>query len=98
MAAIPLEFHPSAIEEAQAARIWYQERSPAVAASFVLELDRALAMVAEAPQRWPHYVHGTRRLLLHTFPFMVVYREKADLIEVIAIGHLHRKPGYWSAR
>jgi plasmid stabilization system protein ParE len=98
MAAILLEFHPSAVEEARAAHLWYRERSLEVAASFMVELDRALAMVAEAPRRWPVYVHGTRRVLLHTFPFMIVYRERADLIEIIAIGHLHRKPGYWSAR
>jgi hypothetical protein len=39
-----------------------------------------------------------RRYLLHKFPFSVVYLERPDFIEVIAVAHHRRKPGYWSKR
>jgi hypothetical protein len=45
------------------------------ASRFVVELNRAIALIAEAPQRWPTGVRGTRRFLLQRFPFSVVYRE-----------------------
>lgn len=36
----------------------------------------ALAAIAEAPLRWPGYMHGSRRFLLLRFPFSVVYRQR----------------------
>ncbi len=98
MARPTLEFHPLAVEEARAAREWYAERSPTIAHDFVAELDRAMEQIVEAPDRWPTYSHGTRRYLLHRFPYMVVYRERKSVIQVIAVAHGRRKPGYWEAR
>ena len=62
---------------------------------FLLELDAAIANIAEGPRRWPR-IHGRfRRYLLHKFPFSVIYLERPDFIEVIAVAHHRRKPGYW---
>jgi len=74
MPSVPVGFHPEAIAEAAAAVKWYQERSDAAAAAFLAELDRAVESIAEAPERWPQYLHETRRFLLHRFPFAIVYR------------------------
>lgn len=32
------------------------------------------------------------------FPYGIIYRLKEDQIEIIAIMHLHRRPGYWKMR
>ena len=90
--------HPEAIAEAKAAREWYQERSSAAANAFLKELDSAIEQIAEFPNRWPSHHHGTRRYLLRRFPFSVVYRESKEIIEVVAIAHGRRKPGYWKNR
>jgi hypothetical protein len=37
-------------------------------------LDHAIELVAEAPERWPLYLHETRRVLTRCYPFAVVYR------------------------
>ncbi|MBM4047837.1 MAG: type II toxin-antitoxin system RelE/ParE family toxin [Planctomycetes bacterium] len=94
----PVESHPEAVEEARAAREWYAERSPQAAEAFVAELDRAIEKIAEAPGRWPTHLHGTRRVLLRRFPFLVVYRERKDVVQVIAVAHGRRRPGYWRGR
>jgi len=93
-----VDIHPEAIAEAQAANRWYRERSPSAAAAYLAELDLAVAAIAENPEMWPRYVHGTRRYILHRFPFYLVYRETADRIEIIAVAHGRRKPGYWKDR
>ena len=97
-AAVPVELHPEAIEEARAARLWYAERSPLAAAAFVAELDRAVAVIGEAPARWPRHLGGTRRFVMQRFPFTVVHRELQDRVEVVAVGHAKRRPGYWKGR
>ncbi len=93
-----VDVHPEAIAEAHAAAQWYQERSASAARAFLGELDRAIGKIAEDPEIWPHYVGGTQRFLLKRFPFSVVYRLVSNKIEVVAIAHGRRKPGYWKKR
>lgn len=98
MAPRPVQFHPEATTEARAAIQWYRERSASAAAAFLTELDRAVEKIAQSPELWPQYVRHTRRFLLRHFPFAIVYRETAETIEVIAMAHGRRKPGYWKNR
>lgn len=98
MAHLNVEFHPAAIDEARAAREWYAHRSDTTAESFIAELQNGVERIIEAPDRWPAYVHGTRRYLLRKFPYMVVYLERETSIEVIAVAHGRRKPGSWKQR
>ena len=44
------------------------------------------------------YLFGTQRYIMKRFPFVVVYRVAADGIEVVAVAHGSRKPGYWKNR
>jgi plasmid stabilization system protein ParE len=93
-----VEFHEEAVEEARAAYMWYSEKSKVAAEAFLSELDRAVEEISEAPKRCPSYFHGTRRYLLRRFPFFVVYREVGGEIEVVAVAHGRRRPGYWKDR
>ena len=93
-----VEFHPDAIAEAHHAVQWYLERSELAAAAFVSELDLAVEHIQEAPERWSEYVEGTRRYLFHRFPYFVVYRKLGESIQVLAVAHGRRRPGYWKER
>jgi len=96
-----VEFHPDAVAEAAAARQWYDERSPKAAVAFVAEIDVACERIAAAPDRYAPYIAGTRRYLMRRFPFQVVYRESpgpGDAIQVVAVAHGRRRPGYWATR
>jgi toxin ParE1/3/4 len=93
-----LELHPEAVVETRGAVRWYRERSETVAAAFIAEIDHAIGQIDESPDRWPPYIQGTRRYLLHRFPFYVVYRRQSSTIQIIAVAHGHRKPGYWRPR
>lgn len=94
----PVLFDPAAIAEARAAHSWYAARSPSSAANFLCELDEATDAIAGAPERWSPYVESTRRYVLRRFPFFVVYRERDDAIEILAVAHGRRRPGYWNTR
>ena len=93
-----VEVHPEAVLEAQAAYRWYRDRSDAAAEAFVAELDRAVELISESSMRWPIYLHGTRHFLLRRFPFRVVYREFGETLQIVAVAHGRRKPGYWKGR
>lgn len=98
MATSEPRWHPKAIADVEAARDWYAERSPLAARGFLLALEEAVAVVAAAPERWPVGKHGCRRYVFPTgYPYTLVYRIATD-IEIIAVAHQKRRPGYWERR
>lgn len=94
----PLEFHPESKSESREAIDWYWSRSRVAALDFADELKAALTRLGKAPQICPPYLRGTRRMLLDRFPFCVVFRERPHDIQVVAVAHAKRRPGYWAKR
>ncbi|MHB0961513.1 MAG: type II toxin-antitoxin system RelE/ParE family toxin [Pirellulaceae bacterium] len=93
-----LVVHPEARMEALEAFDWYSQRSPQVANAFEEELRDAGRAIEHAPEMWASYLSGTHRYLMKRFPFVVIYRVITDRIEIVAIAHGRRKPGYWKRR
>lgn len=98
MAPRPIRLHPEAVVEARSARLWYSNRNVKASYAFMLELGHALKQIAEAPNRWPAFEHGTRRYLLKRFPYALVYRASQEAVEVLAVAHSKKRPGYWKDR
>jgi plasmid stabilization system protein ParE len=95
---IPVRFHPIAVEEAEAAMRWYAERSERSAALFVEELEALLSRIAAHPAAFPGGEGGTRRALFRRFPYVIVFRESRGVIQIVAVAHGRRKPGFWRDR
>jgi plasmid stabilization system protein ParE len=91
-------FHPLAWEELEAAEDRYQAWSSDAGLEFLSDLDLAVEDILQAPQRWPKYLYGTRRVVLQRFPFSVIYLDDPDVITIIAVAHSKRRPGYWKDR
>jgi plasmid stabilization system protein ParE len=98
MPTLPVRLHPDAVDEAAEAAQWYRQRSAQATAAFMAALDHAIEQIGEAPERWPAHLHGTRRFVLRRFPFSIVYRRHEDFVEVVAVAHAKRRPGYWRGR
>jgi len=82
----------------KAAHAWYARQSLAAADGLYRELLPALNRVQRQPRLYPPHIYGTQRLVLHRYPFSIVYRELVDKIQIIAVAHARRKPAYWSNR
>jgi plasmid stabilization system protein ParE len=94
----PYRLHVLAWQEIEGAANWYGERSEDASVGFVAAVSDALDSVSETPQRWPAYLYGTRRFVLQRFPFSVVYLDDPDTVNIVAVAHSKRKPGYWKKR
>ncbi len=90
--------HPEAWLEIEAADDWYLQRSLDASAGFIAAVSDAFESISQAPQRWPKYLHGTRRFVLHRFPFSIVYLDAPGALSIVAVAHNKRKPGYWKQR
>jgi plasmid stabilization system protein ParE len=98
MTEFPIRILSGARADLRGAYEWYFERNPEAAASFIREIEAALAGISDKPLMWPSYVEGTRRCVLRRFPFSIIYRVKDANILVVAFAHGRRRPGYWSNR
>jgi len=98
MANYQVRFHPKAIEEAENSIDWYSQRSLIAASGFIKELSHAIDMISEAPFRCPIFNSSSHRYVLPRYPFSVIYRVKKEVIEVLAIAHHKKRPGYWTGR
>jgi toxin ParE1/3/4 len=94
----PLKYHPESKRDSREAVDWYRTHSRLAALDFADELKSALSCLRKGPNACSPYLHGTRRMLLDRFPFFVVFRERPREIQVIAIAHAKRRPGYWAKR
>jgi plasmid stabilization system protein ParE len=65
---------------------------------FFEEILPALDRVQEHPRLYPRYLYGTQRAVLNRYPFSVIYRELLSEIQIIAVAHAKRRPGYWDKR
>jgi plasmid stabilization system protein ParE len=90
--------HSEAWLEIEVAADWYLQRSLDANVAFIAAVADALDTICRAPQRWPKYLYGTRRFLLHRFPFSIIYLDDPDAVNIVAAAHNKRKPGYWKQR
>lgn len=94
----PVRFHPDAESELAHAVDYYNKRVPGLGTDFVAVVKRAADLIQSSPLRRPRCQDGTRKMNLRRFPFAIVYREKPDVLEIIAIAHGARRPNYWRKR
>jgi plasmid stabilization system protein ParE len=64
---------------------------------FVAEVERTFELIERFPAtgaRIPLVAGPARRLPINDFPYHVVFEEFADRIEILAVAHDRRRPGY----
>ena len=68
------------------------------AEAFMSELDTGVQKISEFPEIRSYYVGNTRRYFFRHFPFAIIYRVHDETVQVVAVAHGRRKPGYWKNR
>jgi plasmid stabilization system protein ParE len=90
-------FSVAELEQAEAAR-FYDEQKPGLGRTFLDAVRAGIAAVQRNPEMWAFYEKPIRSYRLRPFPYRLLYRELADRIQIVAVMHLSRRPGYWKDR
>jgi toxin ParE1/3/4 len=93
-----VRIHPEALTDLAEGRDAYARRSPVAATRFLVEIDQALVLVREAPERWALYRVGMRRFVMSSFPYSIIYHVDERTIDIYAVAHAKRRPLYWRNR
>jgi hypothetical protein len=94
----PVEFLGVALTEQDDAADYYNAQQPGLGLDFLTEVERTVERIQQFPNAWPTVSQRSRRCRLNRFPYGLVYQVKSERIVILAVLHLHRRPGYWSNR
>ena len=96
-------FDSEAEAELREAIRWYEQERAGLGAEFWSEVQDVLQIITEHPAVGGRIsqvrVRGSaRRVLVRRFPYFVIYREWPDRLEIVAVAHQSKRPGYWRSR
>jgi len=93
-----IEFLEFAQYELDDAVEYYNQQRNDLGSEFLSEVVDSLSRIAEYPNAWQQLTDRTRRCLIHRFPYGIIYQNRNDVILVVAVSNLHRKPEHWQSR
>lgn len=93
-----VKFHPDAEAEMIEAAAYYESQQSGLGRRFLASVQDAINRIGGNPRLFPVVELDVCRCLTKTFPFGVLFRERPDVIVIMAVMHLHREPGYWKNR
>ncbi len=91
-------FHPEAELEFMDAIAYYENSSIGLGIDFSLSIHAGIVSICAFPEAWPFFHGGIKRYLVNRFPYGILYQFKNETVQIIAVMHLHREPGYWKER
>lgn len=81
---------------------WYDAQRVGLGEEFLTAIEAVLTRIeanADAGSQIPQVADDDiRRLLVQRFPYQVIYIRLIDRIQILAIAHERRRPGYWVGR
>ena len=91
-------FLPPAEEELLEAISYYAAIQSELGIRFEEAVAEAVRNLVANPQRGARRSRSTRRWLVKSFPFGVIYRVSESEILIVAVAHQRKRPEYWAGR
>jgi hypothetical protein len=85
-------------QEMLAAAEYYDAQVEGLGSDFLDEVEAASNALGKDPIRYGFYDRPIRSIKLARFPCRLLFAVEADRVLVVAVMHLHRRPGYWKRR
>jgi plasmid stabilization system protein ParE len=87
-----ISFHPSAVQDMDSAREWYDAQKPALGDRFIDTVFKAVLIAQDFPFSYAISIAEVRRIPIHGFPYHAYYFIQEKDILILAIAHMHRDP------
>ena len=86
--------------ELVAAAEWYEGKQPGLGLEFLLAVDREFERIRAEPLGFPRWREGRpyRKCVLRRFPYVIFFSLAETAVDVLAVAHAKRRPGYWMGR
>ena len=95
---IPFGFNPEARLEFRESARYYESQQRVLGHRYVDAVRDAITRIRSHPQLYREIEPGIRQCRIPRFPYGIIYRVRNLTVEILALMHLNRKPGYWDDR
>ncbi len=85
-------------EDLTVAALWYGDQQPAIVEPFLDAIRQAAKSAADAPELYARVLKDLRRVLVHRFPYALLFQESTAEVRILACYHLHRDSSFWQSR
>jgi toxin ParE1/3/4 len=91
-------FHPEARAEFKESALYYEPQQEGLGRRFTQAIRETIDRIRRRPLQYREIEPGIRKSRAPHFPYGVIYRLRESTVEILAVMHLRRKPGYWRDR
>jgi toxin ParE1/3/4 len=91
-------FHPEAKAELRESVRYYEAQQAGLGKHFLAAVRAAKERIESYPLMYRMLEKDIRQCRVLRFPYGLIYRPRETEIQIVAVMHLHRKPGYWKNR
>ncbi len=84
--------------EYEEAALWYESQRIGLGSEFVAEIERALLLACNNPQRYPAVLQDVQRVRVRRFPYSIFFRVRSERLIVLSVFHARRDPTVWRER
>jgi toxin ParE1/3/4 len=95
---VTFRFLPLAEAELLEAVSYYSAIRPELGSRFEHAVAQAVRNLVANPESGAPRSKGTRRWLVKSFPFGIIYRASESGVLIVAVAHQRKKPEYWAGR
>jgi hypothetical protein len=92
------EFAQAARDEFFNSIDYYELQQPGLGFTFSEQVNAAIERILEFPQGWTPLDNTFNRCLVKEFPYALIYTVTDQVVIVVAVMNLHRRPDYWRNR
>jgi len=92
------KFHPLAIKELEDSIDYYKNLSLTLGLEFLEEFHSSIQRILKFTFAWTKLTKTCRRCILNRFPYGIIYTMEENLIIIVAVMQLNKKPNYWEKR
>jgi plasmid stabilization system protein ParE len=94
-----LEFHSAAEAEFLEVVGYYESRVPGLGNALIEEMEALLELINQTPKAWQVEAEpDIRKAPFQRFPISLIYRQRGNNFQVLAVAHDRRRPQYWIER
>jgi len=77
---------------------FYNNQLKGLGDDFLNEFLSTVERICNYPDAWHLLSKNTKRCQTRRFPFGIIYSIQGDMILILSVSHLHRKPNHWKNR
>ena len=95
-----LRYHPWVADDISAGNDWYESQSTGLGGRFRSAVDDRFDDIVTAPEMFPLAFDDLdfRFARIPTFPYLVLYRVRAEIVYVLGVFHSASDPEKWRRR